>query len=318
MADPVDRAIIAALQINGRASWRRIAAALNEPERTVARRATQLLASGTVKVVALASPVRTGRGEPALLHFRCRPNQLRSVARTLASRPESLWVYAVAGASEGIAEIFCPPDRLGDFLFDFLANQPGLLDYRIRPIVSYYKAIEDWRPELVTGPGFEALVDPLVDEEIDAFGPVLQLSPEEEVIVAALAEDGRLTHEELGRLAGVSKATARRRAGSLLSRGVIDIRAVVAPALLGYPTEAVISVQCAVREVDSVAEELSKLSTVRYAAAVTGEYPLVAQVAVPDRAALHRMLTTAPPLDTVGPVDAWIVVEVFKRSDVIP
>ncbi|WP_159061233.1 AsnC family protein, partial [Streptomyces europaeiscabiei] len=37
VTDSLDRRIISALQIDGRAAWHRIAAALGEPERTVAR-----------------------------------------------------------------------------------------------------------------------------------------------------------------------------------------------------------------------------------------------------------------------------------------
>lgn len=51
--DALDRRIAAALQIDGRASWRRIASALGEPERKVARRGLRLLESGRVSVTGL-------------------------------------------------------------------------------------------------------------------------------------------------------------------------------------------------------------------------------------------------------------------------
>jgi DNA-binding Lrp family transcriptional regulator len=45
LLDELDRRIVGALQIDGRASWRRIAEVLGEPERTIARRGSAL-ASG--------------------------------------------------------------------------------------------------------------------------------------------------------------------------------------------------------------------------------------------------------------------------------
>ena len=44
--------ILEALHIDGRASWQRIAEAIGENERTVARRGSALIADGTVKIVA--------------------------------------------------------------------------------------------------------------------------------------------------------------------------------------------------------------------------------------------------------------------------
>ena len=45
--------IIAALQVDGRAPWSRIADALGEPERTVARYGVELLERGVVTVAAV-------------------------------------------------------------------------------------------------------------------------------------------------------------------------------------------------------------------------------------------------------------------------
>ncbi|MFC3454901.1 Lrp/AsnC family transcriptional regulator [Amycolatopsis speibonae] len=59
-----------------------------------------------------------------------------------------------------------------------------------------------------------------------------ELTPDERALVRALREDGRRTHEELARLAGVSESTARRRVESLRRSGAMYIRAVVEPASL--------------------------------------------------------------------------------------
>ncbi|WP_344986430.1 AsnC family transcriptional regulator [Streptomyces violaceus] len=68
MADSLDRRIISALQIDGRASWHRIATALGEPERTVVRRGTRLLDSGLVRIGAMVV-----RGRSTVIGVRCAP-----------------------------------------------------------------------------------------------------------------------------------------------------------------------------------------------------------------------------------------------------
>ena len=56
----------------------------------------------------------------------------------------------------------------------------------------------------------------------------------------ALAQDGRLPYDELGRLASVSEQTARRKAEGLRSQWLLAIRAVVDPTLLGLSVGALL------------------------------------------------------------------------------
>ena len=50
----LERQIIVALQVDGRATWRKIARVIGEPERTVARYGSALLEQGKVKIAAIA------------------------------------------------------------------------------------------------------------------------------------------------------------------------------------------------------------------------------------------------------------------------
>ncbi|MFC9256255.1 AsnC family transcriptional regulator [Amycolatopsis thailandensis] len=66
--DPLDRRVIGAPQVDGRASWRRIAEVLDAPERTVARRGARLLENGIVTVIAV-----TPYGVPMLVRVKAAP-----------------------------------------------------------------------------------------------------------------------------------------------------------------------------------------------------------------------------------------------------
>lgn len=66
--DPLQRRIIGALQVDPRAPWRKIARALGEAERTVARHGTELLAINRVTVAGIEN-----RQAAIITSFTCTP-----------------------------------------------------------------------------------------------------------------------------------------------------------------------------------------------------------------------------------------------------
>jgi DNA-binding Lrp family transcriptional regulator len=243
---------------------------------------------------------------------------LREAAAILAARSESLWVYTVAGANEAAAEIFCPPERLSSFLLDEMSALPGLTDYSAHPVLRYFRTIDDWHPELSDGSPIASLSYAQVKQEMPQFGPPIELSTEDRTLVNCLKQNGRMTHEELGSAAGMSKATAGRRVEALRSSGLISIRAVVEPALLGYPVEAILWIKAPPAAVESVGSALASTPEVRYAAAIGGGHQLIAQVAMPSRTALHSLLAGSSWTVDVHSVETSIVMDVHKRSDIVP
>ncbi|MGA9750004.1 MAG: Lrp/AsnC family transcriptional regulator, partial [Nocardioides sp.] len=90
--DAVDRHIVAALQLNGRASWRKIASALGTSESTVTRRGQQLLADRAVAVVGVLDHLRCGLGISVYVRLRARPGRVLAVARAVAAHPRPRFV----------------------------------------------------------------------------------------------------------------------------------------------------------------------------------------------------------------------------------
>lgn len=314
---PLEQTIVMGLQMNGRASWRQIAAVVGQPERTVARVGTRLLAEGIVRVVALEHE-RVGRGDPSLLRLRCTPRDLREAAASLAARDGSLWVYAVAGTSEAAAEVFCPAEDLADYLLQDIAVLPGLREYSAHPVIQYFKTIDAWQPGL-SDLSTLATLTYSPTRPIEQFGPPIDLDAVDRVLIDNLKLDGRLTHEQLAGLVGVSKATVGRRVEALRDTGTIAIRAVIEPVLLGYPVEAVLWIKCVPEAIDAVGEALAQVPEVRYVAAIAGEHQLVAQVAMPSRTELHRLISAHHNwARQASSVEVSLVVEVYKRSNLLP
>ncbi|MFH8621881.1 Lrp/AsnC family transcriptional regulator [Streptomyces vietnamensis] len=308
--DELDRRIVAALQIDGRASWRRISAALGEPERKVARRGLRLLESGDVAVRGLVM-----RGETVILRMTCRPGTVRDAAVAAARRADCIFSYALAGPVDCVAELQCPPGRLASLMLDEVPALPGLVSQSVSPVLRYFRTVHEWSPGILDAGEVEALGGPhgTVGEPAPRD---IEVGPEELALLGALAEDGRRTYEDLAAVAGVSMATARRRVETLTREGVVSIRAAVEPALLGLPVEALLWIKVRPDEVEKAGRLLVESPLVRYAAVVMGEHQLLVDVTQPSKAALHEFLTVSPWVRHVEAVQSHLVVESFKRSGV--
>ncbi|MEV0850660.1 Lrp/AsnC family transcriptional regulator [Streptomyces sp. NPDC049954] len=310
---PLDRRIVGALQVDGRASWRRIASVLGEPERTVARRGTALLTSGAVSVVATAA-----RGEAVVLRIRCSPGAARMVGAVLASRVDCTSCYLLTGTVHCHAEIFTPRSRLAALTLDEVNATRGLLEVDTHLVTRYYRGAHQWRPNLITRAQAEALAGGAQTTAPSTGASALPaLSREDRIIRDALAVDGRTANEALARLAGVSESTAQRRVRGLLDTTRVNVRAVVDPALVGLPVCAMLWIRAHPRHVDDIGHALAASPYVRYAAATTGEFQLVADLAVPDTASLHEALTRSAWSEAVTAVQSALIVGAPKRSGVV-
>ncbi|GGU15574.1 Lrp/AsnC family transcriptional regulator [Streptomyces coeruleorubidus] len=317
VADSLDRRIISALQIDGRASWHRIATALGEPERTVVRRGTRLLDSGLVRIGAMAV-----RGRSTVIGVRCAPGQARVVATALARRPDCAFAHVLTGTWDCVAEVQCPRDRLAGLVMDELPGLPGVVRTLTLPVLRHVRTIREWHAGLLTDAEIAALTDgtgaaPASADVSPAFDGVGELSRADRLLVHALAEDGRCTFDELARVSGVSEATARRRLGALRRAGRVRVRAVIEPVLLGLPVEAVLWVRAVPSQVDAVTAALADSPHVRYVSFLTGERQLLVLTAFPDEAALHDFVARSAWLREAVSVDVSMVLGSLKRGGML-
>ncbi|WGW11697.1 Lrp/AsnC family transcriptional regulator [Saxibacter everestensis] len=308
--DALDQRIVAALQVDGRCSWRKMADVLGEPERNINRRASALLDSNVIAVSALP-----GNHPTALVRAQCAPGTVRIAATALANRPDCIFSYALTGGADCVAEFEVTSGDLSRLVLDELPATVGVARFWTDPILRYYRTVREWRPGILTEREAVGLSDGLPglppEQERSKMRPFSAL---DEKIVAALQVDGRVGFAELARLTGASEATARRRVDWLLRDGGVRLRVVVDPACLGLPTEAMLWVKVHPARVDHLARGLIASPWVRYAAALAGEFQFVANVTAPDEAALYRMVTTAPWVDDVTAIETDIVLQAAKRS----
>ena len=127
LLDDLDKAIIKALQLDGRRPYAQIGRELKVPEATVRQRAERLISRGVVQVVGVTDPLAMGFGQPAFIGLHVDAGRLDEVADAVASLDEVTYVVVTAGRFDMICEVVCEDnEHLLRVLADQLARIPGI------------------------------------------------------------------------------------------------------------------------------------------------------------------------------------------------
>lgn len=304
----LDLAVATALQVDPRASWRRIAQVLAAPERTVARHGAALLESGVVQVAGMPT-----KAETALLTVRCAPGTARVAVEALAQRADTTFAYAVTGAGDAVAELLFDAGRMTPVLLQEIPTVVGLTQVHTAPILRYFRTIRRWTSGALTAAQVAALRT-ADGPEMATMGHTEPLGPVDRRLVEALVADGRATVEALARAADVSESTAARRLTALLSSARVQVRALVEPALLGLPVEAMLWISAAPSQMDRLGALLAEDPRVRYAAAVAGPHQVVADVTCRTTAELYELTTASPWVEHTSAVETSLVLHARNRG----
>jgi Lrp/AsnC family transcriptional regulator, regulator for asnA, asnC and gidA len=126
LLDPADRAIIEALQKDGRRPYGAIAAEVGLSEAAVRRRVQRLRQSGVVQIVAVTDPLQLGFSRQALVGINV-DGDVRGVAAKLEAVGEVDYVVMCAGSFDVLAEVVCEDDaHLLQLLNDAIRAIPGV------------------------------------------------------------------------------------------------------------------------------------------------------------------------------------------------
>ncbi|QBE49298.1 Lrp/AsnC family transcriptional regulator [Leucobacter triazinivorans] len=316
LLEPLDRKIVAALQVNARAGWRRIAAVLDAPERTVAAHGTELVRSRRVRPTYFTVLPQGGVLDGAIASVRCISGMNRVTATAAASRNNSVFTYLTTGEADCVFELMNERAQSLAMLLDEIPGMPGAAAIDTATILKLYKGTHQWLPGILEEAQVAALTD--LEQRWEPTGAVelAPLSREEQAIARVLAADGRATIEELARATALSPASARRRLAHLQASGRVFDRAVVEPAALGFPVEAILRIRTFPGRTESVAMQLAGVPEVRYLAFTTGRHQLFVDIACVDHSALADFLTRADWTEDAVEVDTSIVIQAIKRSGV--
>ncbi len=283
LVDSLDRQLVHALGVDGRAPFSRIAQALDRSDRTIAHRYHQLHAAG-LRVVGVVDGRKAGHVD-WLVRIHCAPDAAASIATALSRRDDTSWVAILSGGTE----ITCITRvRTGDdhLLLQRLARTPRINGVTAHCVIRDLAGVGGW-------PGRLSALTP---EQIDVMRPpqaeavTVELTDQDQPLLNALAIDGRTAYPRLAAATGWSESTVRRRLADLRADGILYFDVDIDPALFGYDCQAIVWLTVRPAELNAVAQTLAGHPEIAFAAATTGSTNILAFVVVRDLDGLYDYL----------------------------
>ncbi|MEZ0110287.1 DNA-binding Lrp family transcriptional regulator [Catenulispora sp. EB89] len=321
LVDLLDRQLVHALCLDGRASFSRIAAVLGVSDQTIARRYRALRRDGTVRVVAGLSADRLGL-TTWVLRLQCAPGSSTAIAKALAKRADTSWVRIASGGTEVLCSILTPDDDRDALLLERLPATKPIIAISAYCVVHTFTGNEDgWQPVATalsdeqiaaltsaalhrSGPesgsvpesehGPESRPEPGPAEPTVFKATVLEptvLDPADRVLVAELARDGRAPFTGLAAATGLDESSVRRRLAALLADGTLYLDLDVDNWALGFGFSALLWLSVEPARISTVGNALAQFPEVAFAGATTGPTDVLASVVTTTGTAFYQFLT---------------------------
>ena len=142
--DDTDKALIEALQRDGRSPYTKLAAAVGLSEAAVRQRVQRLNESGVTQIVAVTDPLMLAFRRMAKIGLRIE-GDLRAAADTISSIPEVDYVVIVGGSFDLMLEVVCEDDdHLLSLLNDKIRSIPGVRAAETFTYLRLYKQTYAW------------------------------------------------------------------------------------------------------------------------------------------------------------------------------
>ena len=311
--DEVDRRVVAALQLDGRARWRRVGQLAGVSESTAARRAQRLFDEGVVRVAGVADATRCGLGHPALIRLACDVGTTRTVSRKLAERPDVRFLALVTGAHDIVMELIVPSrHQLAHFLNEELTTIGGIRHSATAGVIRNFRMSYDWSRDTLAGRAAPTTVAPPQD---GSAGAAVALDGIDTALLRLLSGDGRATFSALAAALDVTESTARRRTEALIEQRCLQIATLVAPQLVGYDVEVLAWLRVNLAHLEETARTLACRREVRYLSGTYGASNLVLEAILHSNEDLYEFLTGClGSISGIEDVDVAVELETVKRA----
>lgn len=319
--DDLDRLVVGALLAHPRATHGQIGQTVRSSEATVSRRVSRLIRSGAVRVVGVLDSQVSHRARSVFVRLRCSPGAANEVARSLAQWRETGSVKLLTGSVDCVAELaYTSQAHLYRLMMEELPQLEGVVATFSNQVIRRFSTPHSWNPEVLSSHAIRTLRAERQDQWVEMPEPdtVAPLTALDEHLVNELIQDGRLGWQELGRRCGVAATTARRHVEALMSHGILRMRTVVEPEVLGLTVDAFISLSINPTKLSLAGQALAKHPDVLMIAATTGDRNLCGEIAVAGDSALYDFLS-----DTVGNLpgllhaDVAVGLRTVKRASMI-
>ncbi|MGY0056647.1 Lrp/AsnC family transcriptional regulator [Streptomyces sp. LZ34] len=312
--DDIDRGLVHALQIDGRASLRTLGEALGVSENTVARRYRRLRSAGVLRVVGVLNGGRLGYNAWTI-RLQCTPDAAGAIARALAARPDTSYVHLLSGGTE----ISCSAqtrssDESDALLLHRLPRTGRITSISAHLLLGHSALPHNWAGPARLTPGQTALLSPPPVANADADAEVA-LDAGDQPLFDVLSRDGRASYAELASATGWSDSTVRRRLTALRRAGVLTFLVDIPPAALGFRAEARLWMSVRPSRLAAVAAAMAEHPEVSLVAMTTGPTNLLGAVNCRDAQHLARYLTERiASLEAIRSLETAPVIRTVKRA----
>lgn len=312
--DDLDRRIVAALQVDPRATWGQIGAALAVSQTTVLRRVQRLRDSGVLVILGAPDPLRSGIGQPVLVQFRTIPGASARVAQLLAERADIRFVALLTGGIDVICEFLAPDHRyLSQVLLHELPDTGEIISTTTEVVLRTFKTGDQWSQGLLTSDDAAALAAGA--ERANRGGKPPRMDHLDISLIASLGTDGRRSYADLSAELGLSETAIARRVSALVAHRKLYFVTLVDPRVLGFELEVLLHLRVDLSELESLAQALASRPEVRYLSATAGYSDLACEAVFRDTDALYNFMThTLGPLNGIRDVEAAVELETVKRA----
>lgn len=305
----LDRRIIAALQIDGRASWTDIASLVGASVTTVARRGKHLLDSGALRVAVVPNVGWRGPVELFFVKLGCASGTQDDVGRTLSNRRDARFLALVTGTYDVVVELVAPKNaRIDEVLIREIQAVRGVERCETDLVLHTYKASQDWSRSLLDQMPAEKPVEP---HQCDP----THFDDLDRRLLQRFEDDGRASFPRVAEALGVNESTVRRRFEALTSRGCAFVLTLVPAPAIGFESEILFWIHCSPANLESAASELARHPGVRYLAATLGSPSLMCEVILPTTRDVFEFTTST--LARVDGVLSWtanVELVTYKRG----
>lgn len=301
--DELDLAIVHALQIDARAPWAAVGAAVGADPATVVRRWSRLQERRLAWFTVWPTPEHWATlGDIAMVRIEPAAADHERAAADVASVP---WVLSLDDTSAGLLAIVIGGDGLAAIgeRVRSLGTAGRIAEVSIA--ASVHADDSRWRLGVLSAGQRQQLARPRGAAPAPPRGPA-----QVEAVAAALRVDARMPFARIADRLDVSEPTARRLVERCIGSGQLRVGCDVAMPLIGLRRGAVL--RATARDVDAAAARAARLPERHRVAVLVSGAPLFVGVRMPSLTALPAIERAWG--DAVEVLDRWTVLRARKRN----
>ncbi|MEU7000060.1 Lrp/AsnC family transcriptional regulator [Nonomuraea sp. NPDC046570] len=281
-----DLELIDALQINPRASWTDVGAAIGADPVTAARRWQRLNSTGRAWTTVALGQRQMHAMSMVFLEIDCEAGAAVEVADTLATARHLITVQHVAADHDlFVIGAAASMPALADYLLTDLPRVPGVAKVRTHVATRVFEASCRWRLRVLSPRAAGALARRPGPPE-----STRQMDEADRLLFKALLTDGRAGCAELAHAVGKSERTVQRRLSRLVATGDIDFRCDLARSQAGWHASAVLWLRMPDGLLEETGRALLDWPETRTCAALAGARNMLLTVGLHGVSDLHPLV----------------------------